>query len=154
MNVADIRYLIIHCSATRSTQSYPMVQLERDHRQRGFERGGYHYYIRRDGGIYVMRRHSEVGAHCRGYNRCSLGICYEGGLDSMGRSADTRTLEQQRSLMHLLRLLRVMYPQSVIVGHRDLSPDKNGDTCITPDEWIKDCPSFNVQECYKQLNEE
>ncbi|MDA5624327.1 N-acetylmuramoyl-L-alanine amidase, partial [Pasteurella multocida] len=34
----------------------------------------------------------------------------------------------------------------VICGHRDLSPDLNGDGTITPNEWLKDCPCFDVWE--------
>ncbi len=153
MKPANIRYLVIHCSATKSNQNYSLEQLERDHRQRGFERGGYHYYIRRDGGIYIMRKHSEVGAHCQGFNRCSLGICYEGGLDSLGRPCDTRSEEQKRSLEHLLRLLRLCYPEVLVVGHRDMSPDRNGDGRISRDEWIKVCPGFEVRDEYGDLTE-
>lgn len=151
MNPASIRYLVIHCSATKSSQSYTPEQLERDHQHRGFERGGYHYYIRRDGAIYPMRAHTEVGAHCWGFNRRSLGICYEGGLDSRGRSGDTRTEEQKRSLLHLLQVLRICYPDALIVGHRDLSPDKDGNKLITPDEWVKACPGFDAREYNKYI---
>lgn len=151
MKPENIRYLVIHCSATKSTQDYSLEQLERDHRQRGFERGGYHYYIRRDGGIYIMRKHSEVGAHCQGVNRSSLGICYEGGLDSFGNPCDTRSEEQKRSLMHLLCLLRHYYPKTLIVGHRDLSPDRNEDGRVTSNEWLKTCPSFDVRDNYDDL---
>ena len=95
-----------------------------------------------------MRKHSEVGAHCQGFNRCSLGICYEGGLDSLGRPCDTRSEEQKRSLEHLLRLLRLCYPETLIVGHRDMSPDRNDDGRISSDEWLKACPSFDVRNNY------
>lgn len=151
MNPADIRYLIIHCSATTSRQDYSRARLERDHQSRGFESAGYHYYIRRDGAIYTLRQHHEVGAHCRGYNRCSLGICYEGGLDERRRPADTRTVEQRWALEHLLLMLRTLYPQAQIVGHRDLSPDLDGDGRIMPREWIKACPSFDVGTAYSYI---
>lgn len=100
-----------------------------------------------------MRKHSEVGAHCQGFNRCSLGICYEGGLDSSGRPSDTRSEEQKRSLEHLLRLLCLCYPEALIVGHRDMSPDRNGDGRISMDEWLKACPSFDVRDDYGDLTE-
>ena len=63
MNPANIRYLIIHCTATRDTQDYTVDRLERDHQKRGFETVGYHYYIRQDGAIHPLRKHHEVGAH-------------------------------------------------------------------------------------------
>lgn len=88
---ASVKYIVIHCSATRSTRDYTAEQLLRDHKTRGFRTVGYHFYIRRDGSVTQHRKLLEVGAHCRPWNRCSIGICYEGGLDADGRPADTRT---------------------------------------------------------------
>lgn len=39
-----------------------------------------------------------------------------------------------------------------IVGHRDLSPDKNGDGIITSNEWVKLCPSFDVTKWLNDIN--
>lgn len=153
MNPANIRYLIIHCSATRYRYNYSVDRLERDHQKRGFETVGYHYYIRRDGAIYPLRKHHEVGAHCKGYNSCSLGICYEGGVADDGKAEDTRTLEQKWALEHLLLVLHTMYPKARIVGHRDLSPDVDGDGKIMPREWIKECPSFDAEDTYRYITE-
>ena len=75
----SVRYLILHCSATRCDKDYTAEQLLRDHKTRGFRTVGYHFYIRRDGTITQHRKLLEVGAHCRPWNRCSIGICYEGG---------------------------------------------------------------------------
>ena len=88
---ASVKYIVIHCSATRSTRDYTAEQLLRDHKTRGFRTVGYHFYIRRDGSVTQHRKLLEVGAHCRPWNRCSIGICYEGGLDADGRPTDTRT---------------------------------------------------------------
>jgi N-acetylmuramoyl-L-alanine amidase len=41
------------------------------------------------------------------------------------------------------------YPNATILGHRDLSPDKNGDGVIERSEWVKHCPSFDVREWLK-----
>lgn len=154
MNPADIRYLIIHCSATTSRQDYSVDRLERDHQKRGFETVGYHYYIRRDGAVHQLRKHHEVGAHCRGYNRCSLGICYEGGMsDDRKIPTDTRTVEQRWAMEHLLLLLKAIYPKAEIVGHRDLSPDLDGDGRVMPREWIKACPSFDARDYYAYISE-
>lgn len=91
---ASVKYIVIHCSATRSTRDYTAEQLLRDHKTRGFRTVGYHFYIRRDGSVTQHRKLLEVGAHCRPWNRCSIDICYEGGLDADGRPTDTRTPEQ------------------------------------------------------------
>jgi hypothetical protein len=53
--ITEVKYLVIHCSATRCTQSYPVEQLLRDHRKRGFRTIGYHFYIRRDGTLTQHR---------------------------------------------------------------------------------------------------
>jgi N-acetyl-anhydromuramyl-L-alanine amidase AmpD len=37
------------------------------------------------------------------------------------------------------------YPNCRICGHRDLSPDLNGNGEIEPEEWIKACPCFNAE---------
>ena len=98
-----------------------MERLLRDHRARGFRTVGYHFYISRDGTLTQHRRLLEVGAHARPYNRCSIGICYEGGLDPQGRPADTRTPVQRERLRQLLSLLRELFPEARVVGHRDVS---------------------------------
>lgn len=148
-----IDYLVIHCSATPFGRAYPPEELIRDHRSRGFRTAGYHYYIRLDGTVVTLRAEEEVGAHVRGYNRNSLGICYEGGLDRQGQPADTRTEEQCMALTSLLHRLVCRYPAARICGHRDLSPDKNRDGNISPEEWIKVCPCFDAVAEYRELNE-
>ena len=138
MNGADsVRFLVIHCSATRCDRDYTTEQLLRDHRKRGFRTVGYHFYIRRDGTVTQHRRLLEVGAHARGFNRCSIGICYEGGLDTEGHPTDTRTPAQKQRLTELIWKLRKLFPQAVVVGHRDLPGVK------------KDCPCFEAAEEYK-----
>lgn len=84
MNGADsVRFIVIHCSATRCDRDYTVEQLLRDHKVRGFRTIGYHFYIRKNGVVAQHRKLLEVGAHARGFNRCSIGICYEGGWTNM-----------------------------------------------------------------------
>lgn len=59
----SVRYLILHCSATRCDKDYTAEQLLRDHKTRGFRTVGYHFYIRRDGTITQHRKLLEVGGH-------------------------------------------------------------------------------------------
>ena len=96
-----INYIVVHCSATREGCTLTSEVLEAEHRRRGFRTTGYHYYIRRDGTVLGTRSLELPGAHCRGHNKYSIGICYEGGLDARGNPKDTRTPEQ-RSALHLL----------------------------------------------------
>ena len=139
MSGADaVRFLVIHCSATRCTQDYKVEQLLRDHKARGFRTIGYHFYIRRNGEVTQHRQLLEVGAHARGFNRCSIGICYEGGLNTAGIPKDTRTPAQKRAMVKLLRDLRQKYPNALIVGHNVFNPQKA-------------CPCFDAAAEYKTL---
>ena len=90
-----INYIVVHCSATREGHVLTPEALESEHRRRGFRTTGYHYYIRRDGTVLGTRSLELPGAHCRGHNKYSIGICYEGGLDARGNPKDTRTPEQR-----------------------------------------------------------
>jgi N-acetyl-anhydromuramyl-L-alanine amidase AmpD len=79
-----------------------------------------------------------VGAHCLNHNKYSIGVCYEGGLDSRGQPADTRTAEQKSAMRNLLEDLHKRHPRAVIVGHRDLSHDR-------------DCPCFDAVSEFADL---
>lgn len=144
MKPNEVKYIVIHCSATRSNMHYSALQLDRDHRRRGYRMAGYHFYITRNGEIEPMRGLLEEGAHVRGYNHCSIGICYEGGLLPNGTPADTRTRPQKVALRGLVSYLREQFPLALVVGHRDLSPDRNGNGIIEPQEWLKACPCFDA----------
>lgn len=141
-----INLIVIHCSATRADRALTTFDLEASHRRRGFNGTGYHYYIRKDGSTHLTRPIERIGAHAKGENAQSIGICYEGGLDCGGRPADTRTLEQRTSLHLLVHQLLKRFPGCKVCGHRDLSPDRNADGQIEPEEWIKACPCFEVSE--------
>ena len=139
-----IDLIVIHCSATRADRCYTEYDLTTDHLRRGFSGAGYHFYIRKNGDIKSLRPLSLPGAHVRGWNAGSIGVCYEGGLDECGRPADTRTLFQKHSLHVLVLLLLKDYPGSRLCGHRDLSPDLNHNGEIEPEEWVKQCPCFDA----------
>lgn len=134
-----ITLLIVHCSATPEGQSLDFEACRNDHLlHRDFSDIGYHFYLTRDGEIHRGRPLEKMGAHCRGHNRHSIGICYEGGLDKQGAPKDTRTLEQRGALLALLRELKRLFPHALIVGHHDLNPQKA-------------CPCFDVVREYRVL---
>ena len=140
----EINLIVVHCSATRADRDFTENDLEVCHRHRGFNGAGYHFYIRKNGDIKNTRPLEKPGAHALGYNAHSIGIWYEGGLDVRYRPADTRTEWQKHSLRVLIRTLLMDYPGCRVCGHRDLSPDRNGDGRISPEEWVKECPCFEV----------
>lgn len=138
--------IIIHCSATRNGHDFRASDIDRWHREQGFAEIGYHYVIDLDGTIEVGRPLTMAGAHCKGWNKRSIGICYIGGLDANGMPADTRTHAQKVSLHNLVEQLMERFPSiTQVLGHRDTSPDRNGDGKNTPDEWVKACPCFDVK---------
>ena len=149
-----VTFIILHCSATRAGQCYGFERCRKDHIRRGFQDIGYHYYITRDGSVHEGRPLSQPGAHCKGHNQHSIGVCYEGGLDASGEAADTRTKAQRKSLRALLTRLHGDYPDAIILGHRDLSPDRDGNGLITPNEWLKQCPCFDALLDYEDLQPE
>ena len=132
-----ITLIIVHCSANRSGSALRMVDLDRYHRSLGWIGCGYHYVIPTDGTIEVGRPEERVGAHCRGHNAHSIGVCYIGGLTAAGKTPqDTRTEAQKVALRQLLTDLHIRYPTALIVGHSDLDPRK------------PHCPGFNVVKAY------
>ena len=135
-----ITLIVIHCSAVRPDQLSSADDINRWHRKdRHYKFGiGYHYVVRRNGDIEPGRPEWMVGAHCLNHNKYSIGVCYEGGLNARGQPADTRTAEQKAAMLRLLQQLHQRYPRAVIVGHRDLSHDR-------------DCPCFDTAREYADL---
>ena len=142
----NIDSIIVHCSATKAGQDFTATDIDRWHRERGFNGIGYHYVIRLDGKLEKGRDVALAGAHCKGWNEQSIGICYIGGLDENGRPADTRTNVQKRVLYQIIMDLQREYNILQVLGHRDTSPDLNGDGVIEPYEYVKACPCFDVKE--------
>lgn len=145
--------IVIHCSATRAGQDVRASDIDKWHKERGFAMIGYNYVIDLDGTVEVGRPLNRDGAHCNtagtsglAYNKHSIGIVYVGGLDWAGMPADTRTPAQKKALADLVYKLMDEYPGIVeVIGHRDASPDVNMDGKITPNEWVKQCPCFDVR---------
>ena len=135
-----ISLIVIHCSATRVDRDFTAKDVDTAHRFRGFSCWGYHYYIRKSGQIEPMRDEDTVGAHARGFNAISLGVCYEGGLDENGYPADTRTQAQRFTLLDLLTILRHQYPKAQILGHYQLSASIH-----------KACPCFDSRKEYMDI---
>lgn len=147
--------IIIHCSATREGQDFHASDIDKMHKQRGFNQIGYHYIICLDGTIEEGRPLTTEGAHCNtkgfsgiSYNKHSIGICYIGGLDRNGKAKDTRTEAQKIALKKLITDLCQKYQIEEILGHRETSPDKNDNGIVEPSEWIKECPCFDVSKEY------
>lgn len=143
--------IIVHCTATIEGKNKTVAEIRKQHKAQGWSDIGYHYVIYLDGSIHEGRDVNLVGAHVNGHNAHSIGVVYVGGLDKNKKAKDTRTPKQKEALLKLLKELKVKYPMAKIKGHRDYSPDKNGDGIISPCEWIKQCPCFDAQKEYSKL---
>ena len=133
-----INKLIVHCSATREGMNISRDTIRDWHLARGFNDIGYHFYIDLDGNIHKGRDIAKIGAHSKGQNRSSIGICYCGGVESDGKTPkDTRNEAQKEALLCVLRTMKAMYPDAVIHSHRDFAN--------------KACPSFDATDEYKNL---
>jgi len=148
----DIHTIVVHCSATREGQWVDAHDIDRWHKARGWSGIGYHRVICLDGSVEQGRDFTRRGAHVSGNNTNTIGICMIGGLDDEGSPKNTFTSEQYQSLLSEILNIRTFTGGSAVnvCGHRDFSPDLNGDGLITPDEWIKHCPCFEVSEKMKE----
>lgn len=141
-----INRAVWHCSADRegSLDGKDASYIDRVHRMRGFRKIGYHIVYLPDGTRQFGRGRNEIGAHAKGYNRTSIGLCYIGGLDMNGKPKDTRTEAQKKAMREDKEMLDYLFPGIEHVGHRDLSVDLDGDGVISKYEWMKACPCFDV----------
>ena len=133
-----INEIIIHCSGTPAGQPVSVESMRRYHvHQRGWRDIGYHFIIYLDGSVRHGRPVAQAGAHCRGHNSHSMGICYVGGLDSSGRPCDTRTPAQKAAMARLVRELKAQYPAATVHGHCEFA--------------AKACPCFDVQRWWADV---
>ena len=141
-----INLIVVHCSATREDKSFTEHDLDVVIVAVASMVWVIIFIFVRTGIFKSTRPLERIGAHSRGFNRESIGICYEGGLDCMGQPKDTRTCWQKHSLRVLILTLLKDFPGCRVCGHRDLSPDLDGDGEIEPEEWIKACPCFEASK--------
>ncbi len=132
-----VNRIIIHCSATPEGKDYTVQQIRQWHttpkpKGNGWRDIGYHIVIYRDGSVHEGRPIGEIGAHCKGYNANSIGICYIGGCAADGKTPkDTRTEAQRAALIRLVADLKTRYPRATVHGHNEFAN--------------KACPSFIVK---------
>ena len=129
-----INEIIIHCSATKEGNKISAATIDRWHKDRGWRCIGYHYVVRIDGSIEYGRPVQDIGAHVKGRNKNSIGVCYIGGLDADMEPKDTRTRDQKESLLYLLKTLKRLHPDATIHGHREFAN--------------KACPCFDAHKEY------
>ncbi|MGN1307100.1 MAG: N-acetylmuramoyl-L-alanine amidase [Faecousia sp.] len=133
-----ISEIIVHCSATAEFRDFGAADIDRWHRAQGWDGIGYHYVVKLDGTVQEGRPLERMGAHCKGHNANSIGICYIGGLTADGKEPkDTRTAAQKAALISLIRRLKSNFTGAKVFGHRDFAR--------------KACPCFDAREEYEGI---
>ena len=134
----EINRIIIHCSYTSPSMDIGVKTIRDWHvNDNGWDDIGYHYVITRDGKIQKGRPIEVMGAHVRGHNEDSIGICMVGGMSDEGNDDCNFTHWQWDALSALIGDLEMMFGKLEIHGHREFDENK---TCPTFDvkAWIDD----------------
>lgn len=140
-----INLIVIHCTASANGKPVSRETVDQWHKARGFQGIGYHWLIQPDGTVDRGRLEETPGAHAKGFNAHSIGVCLVGGIGGPDRqNPGLYTRAQWEALRLLVLELLERYPTARVVGHRDLSPDLDGDGEVEPNEWLKLCPAFPV----------
>lgn len=134
-----INKIIVHCAATKPSMDIGKAEIDRWHRKKGWLKIGYHIVIRRDGTIENGRELTIPGAHVRGHNKDSIGICLIGGMSEDGEDETNFTEEQWSSLFYVVTGLKQQFPTASVLGHNDFTSRKT-------------CPTFDVPSWWRRVN--
>lgn len=135
----NTQFLVLHCSATRPVQDIGVSEIRKWHKDKGWTDIGYHFVIRRDGRVEKGRPVGEIGAHVAGHNHYSVGICLVGGIDNDSfQPQDNFTRAQWSALKALIKDLRLKYPNTKIVGHRDFPGVNKACPCFEAKAWARE----------------
>lgn len=131
----QINEAIIHCAYTKTSMDIGFDEIDVWHKRRGFRSPsgihcGYHIIIRRNGLLETGRPYRETGAHCRGRNKHSIGICIVGGMNEKDKPDSNFTMSQYETLSIICSSFDMDFPGIIFSGHRDHSK--------------KTCPCFDV----------
>lgn len=165
MGKQTLKYLVIHCTATPEGRDVSGTDIRRMHTSpksaggRGWKQVGYTDLFRLDGRVERLVANNEdayvdgweITNGATGYNSVSRHIVYAGGCGKDMKPKDTRTAAQRQSMAKYVLDFHARHPNVKIIGHRDLSPDKNGNGIIEPWEFMKACPSFEVSDWLKSI---
>lgn len=158
-----IKYIVIHCTAGHTSADKVQAYFLRSKAQggRGWNTGGYHRIIEKDGEVKAMYDFEKITNGVQGYNSESLHISYVGGVDpkNVNRAQDTRTQAQrfsiEKCIIEALAWLKDngkdITKDLMILGHYDFSPDQNRNGIIESWERIKECPSFDAKAEFNSL---
>lgn len=149
--MAQLKYLVIHCTATPEGCDVTPEDIRRWHTSpvsaggRGWKQVGYTDLIRLDGTVERLVNNNEdanvdpweITNGAKGYNSISRHIVYAGGCDKSNKPKDTRTVAQEKALVAYVKDFHRRFPKVRIIGHNEIA--------------AKACPSFDVQKWLKSI---
>ena len=157
MGLRQIKRIFIHCTAgygdVDSIKRFWKHTL-------GWKNPGYHRIVDLDGEVHEIAPYEDITNGVKYYNSTSIHISYIGGVEQNNnrKAKDTRTKEQKKAIQcEIENALEYIKDNGQdiskiqILGHRDISPDKNLNGRVDSWERIKECPSFDAIPEYSYL---
>jgi N-acetylmuramoyl-L-alanine amidase len=127
--VRSINKIVVHHSA--GSRATTVEQITKMHQARGFTDIGYHFVILWNGKVAKGRDIEKIGAHAKGHNVGSIGVCVTGD----NTKPDLFWTEEQISCLRAtVQTLCILFPEAEIYGHRDLPGAAT------------ECPGLNVKD--------
>lgn len=145
-----ITHIVIHCTATPQSATVASIMKYWSETLK-WKAPGYHYIIAADGRITQLLDENSPSNGVAGHNSHIINLCYIGGVDANGKAVDNRTMAQKAALVGTIKEIKSRHRLAIVVGHRDFSPDQNGNGIIDPWERIKECPCFDAKTEYARL---
>ena len=133
MNKRNIKYIVIHCTATPSNTTVDSIKKYWKEKRGWGDTVGYHYIIKADGDVIQLLHESKNSNGVYAHNSESINVAYIGGIDKAAKPKDTRTRSQENAMFDLIVALTEKYPCAKVMGHRDFP------------NVAKACPSFDVK---------
>ena len=114
----DVHYLIVHHSAFPDGKTLDWAKIRRYHTHKlGWQAIGYHFgidCIKDTYEVLLGRLWTTQGAHCLGYNDCSLGICCVGNFD-IEQPEDSQLMVLKNLVRSLLEVFHL--DRDAVKGH-------------------------------------
>lgn len=152
----NITHIAIHCTAGHGD----IASIRRFWRRLGWKTDGYHLFVDYDGTITQLVPFNLPSNGVKGFNSNIINITYRGGVErsNVNKAQDTRTPQQKEGIIRGIKRALQWVEETggnaskiKIQGHRDFSPDKNGNGVIEYWERIKECPSFDAIPEYRNI---
>ncbi len=139
MNTRDIKYIVVHCTATAPTTSLESIKRYWKEVRKWGDTPGYHYLIDAHGAAHHLLEEDKISFGVYAHNKACVHLSYIGGIDTNGKPKDTRSIRQQVVMRRLIGDLQERYPKAEVLGHRDFA------------NVTKACPSFDVKTWLKHF---